>query len=105
MSYYIDIYANVSNLCIQDSLYWASFNNAYFKDVRSLSGADLACAQDTSFCYDTDPRFVLFRQLEHNVDDLPGLQKMLGYNRFRTDFASQNDSCAVSDVLPLMCYL
>ena len=79
----------------QDSLYWASFNNAYYKDVRALSGADMACAQDTSYCYETDPRFVLFRQLEHNVDDLSGLQKMLGYNRYRTDLVSQNDSCAV----------
>ena len=36
--------------------FWASFNDAYYPIVRQVSGADLKCEEDSTFCYDTDPR-------------------------------------------------
>jgi hypothetical protein len=54
------------------------------------------CMDDVTMCHATDPRALIFRQQQGSVTDLASLQKLMGYNRFSSDFLSLNDSCNVS---------
>lgn len=76
--------------------YWASYNNAYFDDIRAISGANDACKFDESYCYNLDPRAQLFSKLQWKVNDVSDMQKLMGYNRWKQDKISDSDSCNVS---------
>ena len=65
--------------------YWASYNNAYFADVRATSGANEECEYDNSYCYDLDPRAQLFNKYQSQVVDIKSMERMMGYNRWKFD--------------------
>lgn len=75
--------------------YWASYNNAFFEEIRDLSGVSALCSVDTGFCYEDDPRAKIFKERQGLVEDIPSLQALIEYNRFQTDPLSLNQSCNV----------
>lgn len=81
---------------MQRTGYWASFNAPYFQQTANLSGSAAKCQLNAAYCYENDPRAVLFRQHQGDVVGISGLQTLLQYNHFSTDRASRNDSCEVS---------
>jgi hypothetical protein len=54
--------------------YWASYNVAYYEDIRERMG-EIAN-------YDTDPRANLFRNMQGNVTDLEGIQDIMTWNDY-----------------------
>ena len=81
--------------------YWASYNNPYFDDIAELSGNAALCRQDKSSCHLTDPRALIFREQQGAARDIAGVQRLMGYNQFRSDPLSLNNSCNVRFPLPL----
>eukprot|EP01035_Chromulina_nebulosa_P018640 gene18640-24381_t len=73
--------------------YWASYNNPYFDDIFILSGYIELCEADASSCHDTDPRALIFADIQSSVNDIYTLEKVIGYNHFKYDTYSMNDSC------------
>jgi hypothetical protein len=81
---------------LRDTSYWASYNNPFFSDINELSGNANLCKTNVDSCYETDPRALIFKARQHTVKDIPTLQSLLGYNNFKVDVYSKNDSCNVS---------
>ena len=73
--------------------YWPSYNNPYFKDIQVLSGYSAACTLSSDWCYDTAPRANIFRDRHSLIKDEVGAEEILGYNDFKNDPLSKNDSC------------
>jgi hypothetical protein len=73
--------------------YWASFNDAYFEVVRQVSGAELMCEQNADFCYQSDPRNLIFKMRAPNVMNVNDMKALIRYNNFEHDPIAHNDSC------------
>lgn len=73
--------------------YFASYNNPFFRDIQQLTGSAELCKEDPLQCFKTDPRAMIFRSIQADVVDLPSMQRVMLYNRFRQDPLSRNDSC------------
>ena len=77
--------------------YWPSYNSPFFADTRELSGSLALCeapgGTGALFCYSSDPRALIIHAQQAAVIDIPSLERFMGYNQFRTDFMSLNDSC------------
>ena len=76
--------------------YWASYNNPFFDDIALRSGNMQYCIDDTSTCHFYDYRGRIFREQAPKTNSMEDMMELLGYNRFRSDPISANDSCNVS---------
>ena len=73
--------------------YWASFNDAFYPVVRQVSGADLMCEENPNYCYNSDPRHLIYDQRAPNVQSVDDLKLLIRYNNWGVDPLSKNDSC------------
>ncbi len=81
---------------LKNQTYWASFNNPYFEDVALITGQRSLCHYDSSECYASDPRGLLFAQYQSTLTSIEDVKKLILHNDFQHDPVSQNDSCHVS---------
>jgi hypothetical protein len=65
--------------------YWPSYNIAYFKTIRDVSGWTQLAAHDPQLNYETAPRANIFRRNHTDVIDLSSMQLMLRYNNWEQD--------------------
>ena len=63
--------------------YWASYNVAYYDDVRDRIGETAS--------YDSCPRANLFREMQGNVTDLVTMSWIMGWNDYENDALSLNN--------------
>ena len=68
---------------LREDLYWPSFNEAFFPEIRKLSKATGA--------YGDYPRAQLFRLLQPNATSIEGLQFVMGWNDFKHNNISHGD--------------
>jgi hypothetical protein len=76
--------------------YWASYNNPYFDDISRITGQYDLCLKDSTQCYDTDPRALLFRDNQGKVQNMTDLKWLMTLNEWQTNQYSAGDPCNVS---------
>ena len=73
--------------------YWASYNNPFFKDIRDMTGQTALCIKNSIECYATDPRGLMFHDLQRGIKNVSDLLTVMQYNHWQTDALSMNNSC------------
>jgi len=74
--------------------YFPSYNVPYFPFIYNISGYPAQeKAYGPMFSYNSCARANIFRRDQHNVVDVPTLQKMMRYNQYQTDPLSLQDAC------------
>mmetsp|Transcript_104811 Transcript_104811/g.306082 ORF Transcript_104811/g.306082 Transcript_104811/m.306082 type:complete len:558 (-) Transcript_104811:134-1807(-) len=68
---------------LREDLYWASYNVAFFSEVREMMNESSSWAHD--------PRAELFRQLHTNVTSIEGMQHVMGWNDYKNSNISKGD--------------
>lgn len=65
--------------------YWPSYNIAYFKTIRDLSGWSELAATNPQLNYETAPRANIFRRNHTDVLSVDTMKKLLRYNNWQHD--------------------
>lgn len=85
--------ADVSNILRYG--FWPSYNSAYFKDIRAISGYDEQLKNKPelkdAIDYDGCARANIFRRDQYKVNSLEDFKKILRYNNYQKDPLSKNN--------------
>jgi hypothetical protein len=73
--------------------YWASYNVAFYPDIRAVLGEQTP--------YDTATRAKLFREMQGNVTSIETMQWMMGWNDYENDPISKVGSSVMAGGLAL----
>jgi len=73
--------------------YWASYNVAFYPDIRAVLGEQTP--------YDTATRAKLFREMQGNVTSIETMQWMMGWNDYENDPISKVGSSVIAGGLAL----
>jgi len=80
---------------LTQSGYWASYNRAFYPEVRRLSGAEDKEREFGSwFSYDNTPRAVLLREASDSVQGVESMMRVLRSNSYDTDTRSTAEGCS-----------